>query len=442
MTIDNTTATTTITTTKESAFLQTNDGASNDDNHDTGILDLSHQNITHRDWKGILTKLGGRRCPAGRDHRPRKCHSTNPSHAQILGRAQSSLETTKIWKLHFAGNRGIGDEGMNYLAWIPDSVCDLDVSDCGLTCQGITTLCQFLANNKTLTRVVFGGGKDGMDDEAAKAVGQMLAQNDTLQELSVNPPLSSSSSAVGVVRTTSSTANSVSPNDNNSGNGNGNTASTTTYTYMAAIKVGMGLHKNRTLRHLRFPVRTIRQNSISMDEGIWYLMFSKLLPDDSPLETLDCGAGFVGGSSVFFTASSTALRHDTDTSGGGGGREVVMDDSTKICIPSSLHPLLENVYDKWLDKLERNEHLHWISGENRVFEMFHEPLPQEGGGRKTTQYYLDLNKYHARRVVRDPQTSSTSWLDSMTRASEDNKLNAIYYMIRNKPEVLDGRQWQ
>ena len=321
-------------------------------NFDNGVLDLSFKNLDHNDLKQILTKLGS----SCGDHTPGRCRRIITAHDDVESRIRA------VWKLRFAGNPDIGDEGMKYLSLIPDSVRDVDFGECNLSCEGIKTVCEFLAKNKTLTRVFLGG--NGMNDEAAKAVGQMLSENDTLQELCIDPRRESPEEQGSIhVRT----------NDNNC------------VSWIAAIKVCMGLYHNRTLRHLHFTV----PNFSATDEAIWYLMFAKMLHDDSPLETLECG--------------SLSKFHD---------------------LPSYLYSLLETVCDKWVTKLETNQQIHSISG--KLLKLFRA---------NEIQYYLDLNQCHARRIVRDPNSSSSEWLESVTCASKEHKLNALYYLIRNKPEV-------
>jgi hypothetical protein len=101
---------------------------------------------------------------------------------RIIARLFSS---SNIWKMNFVGNKGIRDLGINYLHLIPDLVHDLDFSDCNLSPRGIKTLCKFLEGNKTITRMVVWGNR--INDEAAQAIGEMLAKNDTLHTLHIDP---------------------------------------------------------------------------------------------------------------------------------------------------------------------------------------------------------------------------------------------------------------
>ena len=140
-----------------------------DNNFDDDVLDLSFKNLNHRDLKRILSKLGSSR----REPRPRKCRRVIVVHDDVESQIRAlSSSKRRIWKLRFAGNPKIGDEGMKYLSLIPDSVRDVDFGKCNLSCEGIKTVCQFLAKNKTITRILLGG--DEINDEAAKVVGQML----------------------------------------------------------------------------------------------------------------------------------------------------------------------------------------------------------------------------------------------------------------------------
>jgi hypothetical protein len=162
-------------------------------------------------------------------------------------------------------------------------------------------------------------------------------------------------------------------------------------TWIAASKISMGLYHTRSLRNLRFIVPSFA----AIDEGIWYLMFAQMLFGNSPIEILECGCA-----------------------------------SAPLDVPSFQYPLLEAVCEKWVEKFEtKNETLHFIGGS----------LLTRCKAAEDIQYYLDLNKCQARRVVREPKTTTEEWLRSIGRASEENKLNAVYYLIRNKPECC---KWQ
>ena len=151
---------------------------------------------------------------------------------------------------------------------------------------------------------------------------------------------------------------------------------------IAAVKMAADLIHNRTLRHLRFTVA----NFSATDEWIWYITFALTLSNHIPLETLTCGR--------------LSNYHN---------------------FPSYLYPYLERVGEALVGKLKTNQNLHSIRG------RFLNNMPQAND--------LDLNKFNARRIVSDRHSSISEWLDSVTRASKEHKLNAVYYLIRNKPEV-------
>jgi hypothetical protein len=119
-------------------------------------------------------------------------------------------------------------------------------------------ICQFLEKNKNITHAFLKG--NGMNDEAATAVGRMLSKNDTLQELCINPRV---------------VAAAAPPKEEGRGGGyslSSNSSRSSSHhnevTWVAAIKVCIGLYNNRSLCHLHFTV----PNFSATDEGIWYLM--------------------------------------------------------------------------------------------------------------------------------------------------------------------------
>jgi hypothetical protein len=87
--------------------------------------------------------------------------------------------------LNLAFNRQIGDAGMVYLHLLPESVQTLNLSHCGITSNGIKTLCEYLKTNTSITRLFIWGNRVG--DEGAKHIADMLRVNKSLRELSVEP---------------------------------------------------------------------------------------------------------------------------------------------------------------------------------------------------------------------------------------------------------------
>ena len=144
---------------------------------DEEVLSLEFKGVTHEDLKVILTKLHTDR----KQRRRQKCPRLDGVDARIARLSSSS----KISKMDFHGNTGIGDEGMEHLHLIPETVQDLDFSGCYLTCSGIKTLCKWLEGNKHIKSMKLWGNY--MVDEASRAVGEMLGKNDTLEELYISP---------------------------------------------------------------------------------------------------------------------------------------------------------------------------------------------------------------------------------------------------------------
>ena len=208
-----------------------------------GSCGLRFEGIDHKDLKRILSKLN----TPGRDRRHRKCRRLNSFDAEIA-RLSSS---TKILRLQFKGNDGIGDEGMKHLHLIPASVRDIDFSECKLSCDGITTLCKWMEGNGHIHRLILQGNE--MNDEATKAVGRMLSHNKCLQELSIDPLADAEDEPL--------------------------------VSWEAAVAICTGLHQNpdHKLRRLRFCV----SNFSDVDEYIWYLVFARLLPSETTLQVLE-----------------------------------------------------------------------------------------------------------------------------------------------------------
>ena len=139
-----------------------------------GIVAAGFEGLTDDDFRRILAKLS--ECPRN-ERRPRKCKR----YEGVL-KIVATLPRT-VWKLNVVGNQ-IGDAGMQHLHLIPDTITDLDLSDCGLTPIGIKALCEFLKTNHSITRMIMWGNRIG--DEGAVHVGDMMKVNQTIKELCIN----------------------------------------------------------------------------------------------------------------------------------------------------------------------------------------------------------------------------------------------------------------
>ena len=92
----------------------------------------------------------------------------------------SSEKDTKVFKIVLAGNRNLSDSIAEYLYLLPDTVCDLDLSYCGLSSTGIRYICQFMENNSTITRLLLWGNVISV--AGALYIRDMLKKNTTLEE--------------------------------------------------------------------------------------------------------------------------------------------------------------------------------------------------------------------------------------------------------------------
>ena len=85
-----------------------------------------------------------------------------------------------MFKIVLAGNRNLSDSIAEYLYLLPDTVCDLDLSYCGLSSTGIRYICQFMENNSKITRLLLWGNVISV--AGALYIRDMLKKNTTLEE--------------------------------------------------------------------------------------------------------------------------------------------------------------------------------------------------------------------------------------------------------------------
>jgi Leucine Rich repeat len=140
---------------------------------DEGFVHLGFQKLNDKDFKAILVKL---RTPC-REKRPRKCRRLN-SVGHIL-----SMLPTKVLYFNVVGNRRIGDAGTEHLHLLPNTVQDLDLSDCGITLPGVKNICEYMKTNTSITRLIMWGNNIG--DNGAAYIADMLCQNTTLRILCI-----------------------------------------------------------------------------------------------------------------------------------------------------------------------------------------------------------------------------------------------------------------
>lgn len=119
-----------------------------------GRLQLAFLDLTHIDVEWVLVKL------------------------KETEAARKTIDN--IWKVNLAGNRNLGDGVMGYLHLLPDTVCDLDLSYCGLSAIGIMNLCNFMKSNSAITRLNLWGNT--ISDYGAVHIRDMLRMNTTLEE--------------------------------------------------------------------------------------------------------------------------------------------------------------------------------------------------------------------------------------------------------------------
>ncbi|CAB9510446.1 NLR family, CARD domain containing 3 [Seminavis robusta] len=140
---------------------------------DEGFVHLGFQKLDDKNFRAILMKL---RTPC-RERRPRKCRRLN-SIGHIL-----SMLPSKVVYFNVVGNKRIGDAGTEHLHLLPNTVTDLDLSDCGITVQGIRNICEYMKTNTSIQRLIMWGNAVG--DEGAGLIADMLRENKTLRILCI-----------------------------------------------------------------------------------------------------------------------------------------------------------------------------------------------------------------------------------------------------------------
>ena len=137
---------------------------------------ISEHGLNAVDLKKILTKLS-----SGRERRSRKCRKVeNRGLNAILSELPPPFP---LKRLYLSGNERIGDDGMDHLHLIPESVTELIVPICGITAKGIKTLCDFLGTRQTIEKLYLCGNDFG--DEGALHIANMLRVNDSLRFISL-----------------------------------------------------------------------------------------------------------------------------------------------------------------------------------------------------------------------------------------------------------------
>ena len=145
-----------------------------------GQVNLGYQKLVSNDVKGVLIALSSE--PPTRQERPRKCRRLDGV-PLILNRIKAVSQASPVKSLSFSGNP-IGDGAMKHIYMIPESITDLDLSECRLTPKGVRTLSEFLKTNESITRLTLRGNHVGL--AGAKAIAEMLLLNKTLRVLSVS----------------------------------------------------------------------------------------------------------------------------------------------------------------------------------------------------------------------------------------------------------------
>ena len=131
-----------------------------------GILQLGFQDITPTELYWIFIQLN-------------EMQSNNKKGKKSADGIGSS--SCPVFKINLAGNRNLGNELAEYLHLLPDTVCDLDLSYCGLSSTGIRYLCQFMETNTTITRLVLWGNV--ISEAGALYIRDVIKRNTTLTEL-------------------------------------------------------------------------------------------------------------------------------------------------------------------------------------------------------------------------------------------------------------------
>ena len=165
-------------------------------------LNLSSCGLTAFDFKTILVEMSSSspRKKGGTPGQQLQCldDSDGLSEAgkKCLAKLASSPDDKAYTSLNVAGNKTIGDDGMEYLHLLPSTVTGLDLSGCGLTNAGIRLVCKFMKReNNSITRLNL--QDNTLDDQAAGHVADLLAcsESTTLQVLHLQGGSSFSSSS-------------------------------------------------------------------------------------------------------------------------------------------------------------------------------------------------------------------------------------------------------
>lgn len=143
-----------------------------------GILSLTSQGLNGDDLKQILVNLNyfsnADEIPAGKRRR-------------VEGKegfiARLSF-CSHIVEVDLSYNQRLGAFGMDHIHLLPSQVYSLNLNNCGLNLDGFRKLCKLLETNNTITQL--GLCDSYMNNAKAECVGIMLAQNNTLKELSIS----------------------------------------------------------------------------------------------------------------------------------------------------------------------------------------------------------------------------------------------------------------
>jgi hypothetical protein len=142
-----------------------------------GILNLSELNLDEKDVKRIFRKLSSER---GRLVRKKKQRLQGKE--AFISRLSASCN---IRKVDLSYNYKVGD--VNFFSLLPDTVRSLDLSYCGLGNEGIRSALKFLDLNKSITSINLDCNGNEICEEDSKLIGEVLANNSTLQELCIVP---------------------------------------------------------------------------------------------------------------------------------------------------------------------------------------------------------------------------------------------------------------
>lgn len=310
--------------------------ADRDEQLEHGFLHLEYQNLSDKDFERILRKL---RSPIrARERRPRKCRKVDGINLIL-----SWLPTpVPVHYLKFLGNYAIGDAGMLHLHLVPDSVTDFDLSDCSITHAGAKTLCEFLAQNTSITRFTMWGNDIG--DQGAKYLAEMLQVNTTIEELSLR-----------------------------------------------GCDIGA--------------------------EG--FRCLSNALAVNTKLRSLSLGCIFDESDDSFIPIICPGLAVN---------RTVEVLDITLSHFSEEgvecLNSVLQSIFT-----LQR------VTMDSPFFDWDYViSIAGHGSPLYTLEYFLTLNRYN-RKIILDDNATLIDWMDSVIRGAVDEKLDATYFLLRNKPEL-------